>query len=145
MPGDDVALLAVRPRPVASEAIRFTLPAEPDSLPGLRRRLARFLDAAGADELEAYEITLTVCEAAGNAIEHAYGPGDATFDVEASLERGELVATVRDHGHWRERRDEHRGRGLAIIEGLMDIVEVSAQGDGTEVRMRRRLGVRGAA
>jgi PAS domain S-box-containing protein len=140
MPGDDVALLAVRPRPVASESIRFTLPAEPESLPGLRRRLARFLHAAGADDAETYEITLTVCEAAGNAIEHAYGPGDATFEVEARLDARDLVATVSDRGHWRERRGIHRGRGLNIIEGLMDQVEVSTEQDGTVVRMRRRLG-----
>jgi anti-sigma regulatory factor (Ser/Thr protein kinase) len=140
MPSDDVALLAVRPRPVASESIHFTLPAEPESLPGLRRRLARFLHAAGADDLETYEITLTICEAAGNAIEHAYGPGDATFDVEASLDSDELTATVTDRGHWRERRGAHRGRGLNIIEGLMDQVEVSSEQGGTVVRMRRRLG-----
>ena len=109
-------------------AIRFTLPAEPESLPGLRRRLARFLHAAGADDAETYEITLTICEAAGNAIEHAYGPGDATFDVEASLDADELVATVSDRGNWRERRGAHRGRGLNIIEGLMDDVEVSTEG-----------------
>jgi anti-sigma regulatory factor (Ser/Thr protein kinase) len=145
VPGDDVALLAVRPRPVASESIRFTLPAEPESLPGLRRRLARFLHAAGADDSETYEITLTVCEAAGNAIEHAYGPGDATFEVEARLDARELVATVSDHGHWRERRGAHRGRGLNIIEGLMDDVEVSTEPDGTVVRMRRRLGSSRAA
>jgi anti-sigma regulatory factor (Ser/Thr protein kinase) len=140
MPSDDVALLAVRPRPVASRAIRFTLPAEPESLSGLRRRLGRFLHAAGADDAETYEIMLTVCEAAGNAIEHAYGPGDATFDVEARLDSRELVATVSDHGHWRERRGTHRGRGLNIIEGLMDQVEVSSEPEGTVVRMRRRLG-----
>jgi PAS domain S-box-containing protein len=140
MPSDDVALLAVRPRPAASRAIRFTLPAEPESLAGLRRRLGRFLHAAGADDAETYEITLTVCEAAGNAIEHAYGPGDATFDVEASFDSDELVATVSDKGHWRERRGAHRGRGLNIIEGLMDDVQVSTEADGTVVRMRRRLG-----
>jgi anti-sigma regulatory factor (Ser/Thr protein kinase) len=140
MPSDDVALLSVRPRPVATESIRFTLPAEPESLPGLRRRLARFLHAAGADDAETYEITLTVCEAAGNAIEHAYGPGDATFEVEAIFHADELVATVSDRGHWRERRGTHRGRGLNIIEGLMDQVEVSTEQGGTVVRMTRRLG-----
>jgi PAS domain S-box-containing protein len=140
MPSDDVALLAVRPRPVASRTIRFTLAAEPESLAGLRRRLGRFLHAAGADDAETYEITLTVCEAAGNAIEHAYGPGDATFDVEASLDSDELVATITDKGNWRERRGAHRGRGLNIIEGLMDDVQVSTEPDGTVVRMRRRLG-----
>jgi anti-sigma regulatory factor (Ser/Thr protein kinase) len=133
-PGDDVALLAVRP-----------LPAEPASLGGLRRRLARFLHATGASEIEQYEVTLTICEAAGNAIEHAYGPGDASYEVEVAFARGELVATVRDSGSWRERRDEHRGRGLSIIERLMDDVTVTAEADGTVVTMRRRLAAARAA
>ena len=50
------------------------------------------------------------------------------------------MATVSDRGHWRERRGAHRGRGLKIIEGLMDEVEVSTEQEGTVVRMRRRLG-----
>jgi anti-sigma regulatory factor (Ser/Thr protein kinase) len=143
--GDDVALLAVRPLPTASERISLTLPAEPGSLAGLRRRLARFLHATGASEVEQYELTLTICEAAGNAIEHAYGPGDATYEVEVTFVAGELVATVRDSGSWREKRDEHRGRGLNIIEELMDHVEVVAQEDGTVVTMRRRLAAARAA
>ena len=88
MPNDDVALLAVRPRPVASEAIRFTLPgragvAAPGCAAGWRASCTR----PARTTLEAYEITLTICEAAGNAIEHAYGPGDATFEVEARARR----------------------------------------------------------
>ena len=54
-------------------------PPSPSRCRGCGAASARFLHAAGADELETYEITLTVCEAAGNAIEHAYGPGDATL------------------------------------------------------------------
>jgi PAS domain S-box-containing protein len=138
-PSDDVALLAVRPSAVSADALRLSLPAEPESLALLRRRLERFLHAAGADELESYEIMLTVCEAAGNAIEHAYGPGDASFDVEAALVAGELVASVRDSGHWRDRRGEHRGRGIKIIMGLMDDVNIESQNGGTLVTMRRRL------
>jgi PAS domain S-box-containing protein len=138
-PADDVALLAVRPEPVDAEHLDLTLPAEPEMLARLRRRLSRFLHAAGASEEETYEITLTISEAAGNAIEHAYGPGDATFRVQAAVEDGELVVVVRDSGRWRERRDEHRGRGLSIIEGLMEHVEVVREEHGTTVRMRRRL------
>ena len=138
-PGDDVALLAVRPLPAASEHISLTLPAEPASLAGLRQRLARFLHATGASEAEQYELTLTICEAAGNAIEHAYGPGDATYEVEVRFASGELVATVRDSGSWRDKRGENRGRGLDIIEQLMDHVDVAAQEGGTVVTMRRRL------
>jgi PAS domain S-box-containing protein len=144
-PGDDVALLAVRPLPVASERISLTLPAEPGSLAGLRRRLARFLHATGASEAEQYELTLTICEAAGNAIEHAYGPGDATYEVEVTFAGGELVATVRDTGSWRDKRGEDRGRGLSIIEQLMDHVHVATEADGTVVTMRRRLAAARAA
>jgi PAS domain S-box-containing protein len=138
-PGDDVALLAVRPLPVADTEISLTLPAEPGSLAQLRRRLSRFLHATGATELEQYEITLTICEAAGNAIEHAYGPGDATYDVDVSFDAGELTAVVRDSGSWRDKRGEHRGRGLSIIEDLMDDVAVERADGGTLVRMRRRV------
>jgi PAS domain S-box-containing protein len=144
-PGDDVALLAVRPLPAVADKISLTLPAEPASLASLRRRLARFLHATGASDLEQYEITLTISEAAGNAIEHAYGPGDATYDVEVTFTRGQLEATVRDHGTWRERRGEHRGRGLNIIEKLMDEVKVTPGEEGTEVTMRRRLAAAEAA
>jgi anti-sigma regulatory factor (Ser/Thr protein kinase) len=138
-PSDDVALLAVRPGPVEAGAISLSLPAEPESLPGLRRRLVRFLQAAGADEEETYEIALTVCEAAGNAIEHAYGPADATFEVEARARDGELTAVIRDKGNWREPRAHGGGRGLKIMDGLMDELEVQTEESGTVVRMRRRL------
>ncbi|HLM09054.1 MAG TPA: SpoIIE family protein phosphatase [Thermoleophilaceae bacterium] len=138
-PADDVALLAVRPEPARSDRLGVTLPAEPDSLTGLRRRLGRFLHAAGASRVEVYEISLAICEAAGNAIEHAYGPGDASFELEAALRDGELTASVRDRGSWRERRSEHRGRGIRIIEGLMDHVEIATETGGTVVTMRRRL------
>ena len=138
-PRDDVALLAVRPLPAAGKQISLTLPAEPGSLARLRRRLSRFLHATGASDIQQYELTLTICEAAGNAIEHAYGPGDATFDVEVAFEDGVLTAIVSDTGNWREKRGEHRGRGLAIIKDLMDEVNVKRDESGTHVTMRRKL------
>ena len=52
-PADDVALLAVRPAAVARDRLELSLPAEPESLGGLRRRLGRFLHGAGADQEEA--------------------------------------------------------------------------------------------
>jgi anti-sigma regulatory factor (Ser/Thr protein kinase) len=138
-PVDDVAILAVRPEPASAERLRLTLPAEPESLSGLRRRLGRFLHAAGASDAEQYEVTLAVCEAAGNAIEHAYGPADAEFSLDVRVQGQDLTADVRDEGSWREPRGEERGRGLRIIEGLMEGVEVIAEQGGTVVRMRRRL------
>jgi anti-sigma regulatory factor (Ser/Thr protein kinase) len=136
---DDVALIAVRTEAAVARRLTLTLPAEPGSLVTIRRRLARFLRGTGAAEIEAYEITLAISEAAGNAIEHAYGPGDATFDVEAELVEHDVVAWVRDTGAWRESRDDLRGRGLKIIGGVMDSSEVSHEDHGTVVHMRRRL------
>lgn len=139
-PADDVAVLAVRPRPVGSESFAMALPADPEALSGLRRSLGRFLRAAGASEQERYEITLAVAEAACNAIEHAYGPSDATVDVEAELDGRDLTVGVRDRGSWREPRGEHRGRGITIIGALMHAFEVERGEAGTLVRMSRRLG-----
>jgi PAS domain S-box-containing protein len=144
---DDVALLALRIEPVA-DRLMLRLAADPAVLAGVRRRLGRMLDAAGASSREQYEVTLTICEAAANAIEHAYGPADADFELDVRLEHGEVLARVSDSGRWREQRpalaDGTRGRGLGIIEGLMDEVEVTRSELGTTVRMRRAL-ERGAA
>jgi anti-sigma regulatory factor (Ser/Thr protein kinase) len=58
---------------------------------------------------------------------------------------------VTDSGSWREGREPvgelpgARGRGLGIIEGLMDTAEVAPGPRGTTVTMRRRLGARGDA
>jgi anti-sigma regulatory factor (Ser/Thr protein kinase) len=51
--------------------------------------------------------------------------------------------TVRDHGEWRTPADLGGGWGLQLIHGLMDSVDVDRTPDGTVVRMRRRLQVRG--
>jgi anti-sigma regulatory factor (Ser/Thr protein kinase) len=40
---------------------------------------------------------------------------------------------VRDTGSWRDKRGEHRGRGLTIIEDLMDDVAVESADGGTLV------------
>ena len=67
------------------------------------------------------------------------------MQVEVTFASGEIMATVRDSGTWRDKRGEHRGRGLNIIQELMDDVQVAAQDDGTVVTMRRRLAAARAA
>lgn len=140
---DDIAVLAVCLE-AADEGVALRLPADPAVLTEIRRRLARLLEAAGASPEERYEISLTVCEAAANAIEHAYGPGDEQFLLDVTIEAGEVRAVVRDTGSWRDRPTGNpegtRGRGLGIIQELMDNVEVSRSDAGTTVSMSRKLG-----
>jgi anti-sigma regulatory factor (Ser/Thr protein kinase) len=49
------------------------------------------------------------------------------------------VVDVRDSGLWREPRRTDRGRGLEIVKGLMDEVELDSDRTGTRIRMTRRV------
>jgi GAF domain-containing protein/anti-sigma regulatory factor (Ser/Thr protein kinase) len=137
---DDVALLAVRRSAGAGLPLELQVRATPDSLSAMRRSLAAWLAAAGADEDESYDMVVAVGEAAANAVEHAYGPVDAKFDVLAEAEGGEVHIKVADHGRWRPARGRNRGRGMDVMSKLMDDVQVDRGEHGTTVTMRRRLG-----
>ncbi len=135
---DDLAILALQSTPVPAE-LRLDLPAEPVVLSRVRRLIRRWLYERGADDAAITEITLAVNEACANAVEHAYSPRAASFELRASVAGDEAVITVRDGGRWRAPRGADRGRGLTIIETAMDGVEVNATTDGTAIVMRRRL------
>ncbi len=137
---DDVAALAIRLTPLTRERLALRLPADPAVLAGMRRTLRQWLEAVGGTEMEVYDVLVAVSEAAANAVEHAYGPGDARFDVEArSTAGGEVCVVVRDQGRWRPPRGHNRGRGTLLMQELMDHFEVTTSDSGTEVRMRRQL------
>jgi GAF domain-containing protein/anti-sigma regulatory factor (Ser/Thr protein kinase) len=137
---DDVAVLAVGLTTLPRERLTLQLPAEPPVLAKLRRTLRHWLEELGAEEIEIYEVLVAVTEAAANAVEHAYGPVDATFDVEAeAVGEGEVSVVIRDQGRWRPPRGHNRGRGTLLMQELMDHFEVTTGEAGTVVRMSRRL------
>jgi anti-sigma regulatory factor (Ser/Thr protein kinase) len=49
------------------------------------------------------------------------------------------VLIVRDAGRWSEVRARGRGRGLKLMEALMDSVQLSFSSEGTIVVLRRAL------
>jgi PAS domain S-box-containing protein len=138
-PRDDVAFVAIHTVPLSGERLVLRLPAEPKALSSVRRALTRWLEAAGATSREAQAIQLACHEACTNAIEHGYRFGEATFEVVGELRDGELTLSVVDSGGWRGAGDVDRGRGFALMEGLMDGVDVTPGRDGTTVVMTRRL------
>jgi anti-sigma regulatory factor (Ser/Thr protein kinase) len=142
---DDAAFLALRREPIATEELHVVLPARPAELAGLRRRLVAWLDARGADEHERGDIVLATHEAAMNAVEHAYGPGDAEVIVDGVLRDGVIEIAIRDSGRWRASRRDRRGRGEGIMEGAMDEVAIDRGERGSTVRLRRRLSGDGRA
>ena len=138
-PQDDVALLVLNVSPLPALGFTLDLPAEPDALSSVRQSLDRWLTEAGTSRRDVHAIKVACGEACANAIEHAYRPGDAAFRIEASRGDSEVLITVRDFGGWRQPRGTDRGRGLPLMEALMDSVHVDPSSDGTTVRLRRRL------
>jgi anti-anti-sigma factor len=138
---DDVALLALRLTPVERERFELSMPGDPRRLAPVRRALRQWLSQSGADKEEVEDLVLACGEAAANALEHAYGPGeDGTIRIEAVEEAGEVRISVVDSGHWRARAERPGGRGFHLMSALTDEVEVVPGPSGTAVHLRRRLG-----
>jgi GAF domain-containing protein/anti-sigma regulatory factor (Ser/Thr protein kinase) len=143
-PADDVAVLAAY-LPMLGDHLTTHWPAQADVLAHVRHLLRRWLRHHGATDDEIYDITVACQEACANAVEHAYAPGDEAFEVDATLIDGAVEVSVQDRGQWRRARGTHRGRGMPMMEALMDSVHVQHTADGTTVVLRRALGAGGAA
>lgn len=139
-PADDTALLIVQLPAGPVKRLHLELPAEPRALASARDALRRWLAQVGMSEPAAYEVLVASGEACANAIEHAYGPGEASFELDAWLDNGEVAVSVRDFGQWRSPRGAQRGRGIFLMEQLMDTTDVSHADEGTTVRLGRTLG-----
>jgi anti-sigma regulatory factor (Ser/Thr protein kinase) len=60
--------------------------------------------------------------------------------VEADEQDGTVTVVVTDRGRWRDARGENRGRGLPLMEALMENVDVRRAGEGTSIVLQRTLG-----
>jgi len=137
---DDIALIAMQ----ATEPREFVLrlAADPTRLSVLRRRLDDFLTGHGVPEPDVFDLTVAVSEAAANAIEHPVDPLEELITVEATIEEGTVLVTVRDTGSWRPVAEGgFRGRGLALIGALTEL-SVARGPEGTAVTLRRPISPR---
>jgi anti-sigma regulatory factor (Ser/Thr protein kinase)/putative methionine-R-sulfoxide reductase with GAF domain len=135
---DDVAMLAIESVPLGPR-LELTLSAKPNVLVGMRRTIGRWLIRQGVAPQVRFDIAVAVSEAAGNAIEHAYAPGEAHFTVECERTEDEVRVTVRDTGTWRHATRSGRGRGLGIMRQLMDSAEVERGEGGTAITLVKRI------
>ena len=138
-PSDDVALLVLSHVPFGSR-LMIDLPSEPRALSSLRALMRRWLEQTQAPVDDVHAIVMACSEACSNAIEHAGAGPDETIAFEAVLCDDEIEVTVRDRGHWRDQRPPgNQGRGLELIDALMDDVQLDTPPEGTTVRLRRRI------
>jgi serine phosphatase RsbU (regulator of sigma subunit)/anti-sigma regulatory factor (Ser/Thr protein kinase) len=135
---DDIAVLVVQTVGL-HELLEVEVPAEPAQLATARHLIRRWIEAHDGTDDDCAAFAIAVSEACANSIEHAYGPGDATIELRASLMNGEAEVTIRDHGSWREPRGGNRGRGIPIMREFMDDVSIERAEQGTTVDLQRRL------
>lgn len=141
-PADDAALLAVGIRGGIGPVLDRTVPARQEQLAPLRRTVGRWLRESGADRQENDELTLACGEVCANVVEHAHGPGDATFRIRLERVDGTVRITVRDAVPWREAHGTDRGNGLRVAREMCDGFDVVGTDTGTTVTLTRRLGGR---
>jgi serine/threonine-protein kinase RsbW len=114
----------------------LTLNADPAELAAMRCRFGRWLHDAEIDAGICPALILAVHEAAANAIEHSAGD---RVGVDARIDRSSLVIEISDSGPWPAdaRSSPDRGRGILLIEALVEQVEFERDGLGTVVRIRQ--------
>jgi anti-sigma regulatory factor (Ser/Thr protein kinase) len=122
-------------------SLQLRLQARPELASLLRERVRIWLEDAGADERETFEVLLAITEAFANAVEHPHEPRAHLVDVDGTMDDHSICLSIRDYGRWRGETShkEDGGMGLAMMESLMDAVRVDCFLDGTTVTMQRRL------
>lgn len=140
---DDIAVLALQAVPSRVEPLHLVVSTDPMLLREVRHDLALWMRRSGASDADVDVAQMACHEACANAIEHAYGFGEGSFTIDGRMENGKVVLEVSDRGQWIERPGgglPHRGRGLPLMQALMDAVQLSRRADGTTVRLERGVG-----
>ena len=114
--------------------------ADPGAVRLARTEIMRwFHDLEASDDGLAASIAVSVSEAVGNVVRHAYpGSGTGRVEVEAQLRQGCIVVSVSDGGTGMMARTarDHNGMGLPVIGRLADGVTVVSDEGGTRLSMR---------
>ena len=138
---DDATLLAVQRTAEPLAPLALEVAPDPRRLGRMRRAVGAWLENAGVGEDDAMALVHAVGEAVTNAIEHAYPepPADGVgARVRAVLDdEGRMHVTVADTGRWLPAPDDPggRGRGLMMMRGLVEHVDVTSGPTGTTVTM----------
>lgn len=140
---DDVALLLYRqPAPLEIELV-----ADVGELASSRNALRGWLTQAGVNPEQTLDVLIAAGEAISNAIEHGHrhlikdGEGAAgSVVLRATALADRLHVTVIDSGSWKTPvAAAHRGRGIALMRGLMHDVTIEPDAGGTTVHLHARI------
>jgi serine/threonine-protein kinase RsbW len=139
---------------VSASVVRLVMPAKSEYLILARLALAGIARETPIEESVLADLKLAVTEACGNAVRHAYAGAPGVVEVRFAVEPGSIEIIVSDDGDTQhvpaplasglpaEDGLAESGMGLAIIEAVVDALDVaqrSGGNNGTVVRMTKRL------
>jgi len=117
--------------------------AEPRQLTLVRATVRDWLGPLRLTDCAQEDMVLAVSEAASNAVEHAYltASPDDVVEVTFWTERDWVWIEIVDHGRWKTPSvlPNYRGRGIAIMERVVDSVLIHYDSRGTRVLLGHRL------
>jgi serine/threonine-protein kinase RsbW len=127
----------------AVAAAEIRLRADPIELSGLRQAIRRYVEAAGGDVATADDLELVVSELATNVIDHTASP-TITITIERTTDAWLIeVADVEDprllDAVALPPSSQPTGRGLFVVDALVDHLELVETSTSRLLRCRRRL------
>ncbi len=138
-PLDDIAVLALELHADQLQSLDIVVPATVGSARTVRRSLRRLCLANALNEDQTFRVLVAAGEAVSNAIEHAYLDEPGTIHVLGTRKDGCLHIEVADEGRWRAGQRNEGGRGLQLMQRLMDNVVIERTETGTAIRQRLHL------
>ena len=130
--------------------LEFVAQNEPACVPQLRRHVREFLHTLRVDPSTTYDILLATDEAASNAVAHGQSPGgNGLVRLRCSTDGPCVVVAIADEGtgfdpavvqmHRPPSLTAPGGRGLFLVQELMDEVQIDASESGTVIEMKRQV------
>ena len=122
---------------------RYSWPADPRHANVIRDAVHRWLGTLPLSAHDAASMVVAVDAAVENVVRHAYidqAPG--VVEIACWTEHGAVCAEITDHGTWRAPRERVIGRGIPLMERLIESVSVTTGDQGTRVVLRHPLDTR---
>ena len=122
------------------KAVHLKLRDEPTSAATLRAAVDELAVKRSLPSDARFDLKVAATEALANALKRA-ARRDRAVDVAVAERDGAIEIEVQDRGSFRLEHglDGERGRGIPLMVALVDEVEFASTGDGTRVRIRKRL------
>jgi anti-sigma regulatory factor (Ser/Thr protein kinase) len=121
------------------EPFKVTLPANPAVLFAFRHSLREWLQSVYLDAQPRDQLVLAVHEAVVNGMEH--GVDGRPVVVSGCRQGCDVIVEVSTSGSWTQAAGpaellDERGRGLALMRGLLDALEILVEGELVTLRLR---------